>query len=163
MTSTYLDGLVCSNTSKEISIPRPILSICTIYILIEVEWSRVSVQNVLEHDGIALTNHEFKLTGIWRDIWTYFPVWWRWLFNVGSKPEVATFLMGSYSLSSWYEHRNLPFYWHLSAYFLGTTSQKDEKIFRNFIYNFICMCIHIVPFWTNAAGKYQSNGWFLLF
>ena len=32
--STYLDGLVCSNTSTEISILRPIVSTCTIYLSI---------------------------------------------------------------------------------------------------------------------------------
>ena len=62
--STHLDGLVCSNTSTEISILGPIVSTCTIYLSIKVEWSRVSVQNVLEHDGIAWTNHQYKLTCI---------------------------------------------------------------------------------------------------
>ena len=87
--STYLDGLVCSNTSTEISILRPIFSTCKIDLSIEVECSRVQVQNILRHDGITWTNHQYKLTCIWRDIWTYFPVGSRWRFNVGSKPEVA--------------------------------------------------------------------------
>ena len=62
--STYLDGLVCSNTSTEISILRLIVSTCTIYLSIEVEWGRVSVQNILEHDGITWTNHQCNLTCI---------------------------------------------------------------------------------------------------
>ena len=41
------------------------------------------------YDGITWTNHQCKLTCIWRDIWIYFPVGSRWRLNVGSKPEVA--------------------------------------------------------------------------